>query len=368
MPGLAGKPLRAAKSLSAEFLTDIQLGWLLQLFHGSVRTWQAGAEPKLYAPDRGIRCTAHEVRSWLNQVRSRVESERNEVRPSPEATTAKNDWVENVNYRENTAGAVIICLPTWEMDGGQLLAGAPEWTSAAISDVTMPKKYAKDEMSGDFRIAEQPSEARSRVSAMKNRSPVREFPPTASRSTGGDAQLWSSSSGNPDPPSRRADFAGLDEFNSAVRILPARCSLCSQRSAAGLAWVTSRRFPENLQTVLLPSLEARQETTKTRTSILVDTIHWQDAERARLVAHGASPNLATKRHYALVDRQIEAMALEHRIGEATIYAWKSKHGGSEMNEAQRLKDLEGENQCLKHLVANYSLNKPIRNTMARKNL
>lgn len=36
----------------------------------------------------------------------------------------------------------------------------------------------------------------------------------------------------------------------------------------------------------------------------------------------------------------------------TIYAWKAKYGGLDRNEAQRLKELEDENQRLKKLVAN----------------
>ncbi len=49
------------------------------------------------------------------------------------------------------------------------------------------------------------------------------------------------------------------------------------------------------------------------------------------------------------------LAREHGISEATIYTWKSKYGGLEVSEAQRLKSLEDENRRLKHLVADLSL-------------
>jgi len=40
-----------------------------------------------------------------------------------------------------------------------------------------------------------------------------------------------------------------------------------------------------------------------------------------------------------------------RLSEATIYTWKSKYGGMDVSEAQRLKGLEDENRRLKQLVA-----------------
>lgn len=46
---------------------------------------------------------------------------------------------------------------------------------------------------------------------------------------------------------------------------------------------------------------------------------------------------------------------EHGISAATFSAWKSKYGGVEVGEAQRLKQLEEENQRLKHLVADLSV-------------
>ena len=42
---------------------------------------------------------------------------------------------------------------------------------------------------------------------------------------------------------------------------------------------------------------------------------------------------------------------KHWISEATFYNWRSKHGGMEVSEAKRLKQLEDENSRLKKLLA-----------------
>ncbi len=36
---------------------------------------------------------------------------------------------------------------------------------------------------------------------------------------------------------------------------------------------------------------------------------------------------------------------EHGISAATFYQWKQKYGGMDVNEAQRLKQMEDENRC-----------------------
>jgi putative transposase len=41
----------------------------------------------------------------------------------------------------------------------------------------------------------------------------------------------------------------------------------------------------------------------------------------------------------------------HGIARACFYRWKNKHGGMELSEAKRLRQLEEENRQLKHLVA-----------------
>jgi putative transposase len=54
-------------------------------------------------------------------------------------------------------------------------------------------------------------------------------------------------------------------------------------------------------------------------------------------------------------RTVEDVARESGVSSATIYAWKSKYGGMEVSEAQRLKAMEDENRRLKLLVAELSL-------------
>ena len=44
------------------------------------------------------------------------------------------------------------------------------------------------------------------------------------------------------------------------------------------------------------------------------------------------------------------------ITETTLYRWKRKYGGLQVNEARRLKALEDENRQLKRIVADQALN------------
>ncbi len=50
-----------------------------------------------------------------------------------------------------------------------------------------------------------------------------------------------------------------------------------------------------------------------------------------------------------------------------IYAWKAKFGGLDVNEAQRLRQLEDENHRLKKLVADLSLDKDMLKAVISKN-
>ncbi len=45
----------------------------------------------------------------------------------------------------------------------------------------------------------------------------------------------------------------------------------------------------------------------------------------------------------------------HGISHATFYAWRKKHGGTEVSDARRLKALEEENARLKRIVADQTL-------------
>ena len=64
---------------------------------------------------------------------------------------------------------------------------------------------------------------------------------------------------------------------------------------------------------------------------------------------------------------VKDLAREHGISEATFYNWKAKYGGMEANEVKRMKDLEEENNRLKRIVANLTLeNYAIKNVLEKK--
>ena len=72
-----------------------------------------------------------------------------------------------------------------------------------------------------------------------------------------------------------------------------------------------------------------------------------------------------KQHEA--GRKVTDLAREIGVSEGAIYAWKSKYGGLEVSDAQKLKGLEDENRRLKHLVADLSLDREVLKAVIRKN-
>ena len=62
-------------------------------------------------------------------------------------------------------------------------------------------------------------------------------------------------------------------------------------------------------------------------------------------------------------KQLEAgrtaaeIARELGVSDQTLYNWRSKYSGLEVNEAKRLRELEDENRRLKTMVADLSLDK-----------
>ena len=56
---------------------------------------------------------------------------------------------------------------------------------------------------------------------------------------------------------------------------------------------------------------------------------------------------------------VKEVCARHNIGEQTYYGWKRKYGDMEVDEARRLKGLEEENQRLKRLVADLSIQNQI---------
>ena len=72
-------------------------------------------------------------------------------------------------------------------------------------------------------------------------------------------------------------------------------------------------------------------------------------------------------------KQLEAgrttadLAREVGVSKHTIYAWKAQFRGMEVNEAEELRTLRDENQRLKKLVADLSLDREALKTVIRKN-
>jgi putative transposase len=66
-------------------------------------------------------------------------------------------------------------------------------------------------------------------------------------------------------------------------------------------------------------------------------------------------------------RSVDEVARENGVSKHTIYAWKAKYGGLEVNEAQRLRQLEDENGRLKKLVADLSLDREMLKAVIAKN-
>lgn len=56
---------------------------------------------------------------------------------------------------------------------------------------------------------------------------------------------------------------------------------------------------------------------------------------------------------------VDVLCRKYMIGHSTYYKWKSKYGGLEVSELQRLKQLEEENRRLKTMYAKACLEKDI---------
>ena len=68
-----------------------------------------------------------------------------------------------------------------------------------------------------------------------------------------------------------------------------------------------------------------------------------------------------------LSRTCGEVAREVGVSKHTVYAWKAKYGGLTVNEAQRLRQLEDENNRLKRLVADLSLDKEMLKALIAKN-
>ena len=66
-------------------------------------------------------------------------------------------------------------------------------------------------------------------------------------------------------------------------------------------------------------------------------------------------------------RAVPELARELGVSDQTLYNWKAKYSGLEVNEAKRLRELEDENRRLKEMVADLSLDKEALKAVIRKN-
>ena len=66
-------------------------------------------------------------------------------------------------------------------------------------------------------------------------------------------------------------------------------------------------------------------------------------------------------------RAAAEIARELGVSDQTLYNWRAKYSGLEVNEAKRLRELEDENRRLKTMVADLSLDKEALKAVLRKN-
>lgn len=66
-------------------------------------------------------------------------------------------------------------------------------------------------------------------------------------------------------------------------------------------------------------------------------------------------------------KNIQDISREHGVSKATIYNWKAKYGGMEMNELKKFKELEEENRKLKQMYTDLALdNKILKDLLGKK--
>jgi putative transposase len=66
-------------------------------------------------------------------------------------------------------------------------------------------------------------------------------------------------------------------------------------------------------------------------------------------------------------KNIQEISREHGVSKATIYNWKAKYGGMEMNELKKYKELEEENRKLKQMYTDLALdNKMLKDLLGKK--
>lgn len=66
--------------------------------------------------------------------------------------------------------------------------------------------------------------------------------------------------------------------------------------------------------------------------------------------------------------RVDEVCRKMGISEATFYNWKKKYGGLGVSELRRLRQLEEENNRLKQIVADLTLDKQMLQDVLKKNL
>lgn len=66
--------------------------------------------------------------------------------------------------------------------------------------------------------------------------------------------------------------------------------------------------------------------------------------------------------------RVDEVCRKMGISEATFYNWKKKYGGLGVSELRRLRQLEDENNRLKQIVADLTLDKQMLQDVLKKNL
>jgi len=68
------------------------------------------------------------------------------------------------------------------------------------------------------------------------------------------------------------------------------------------------------------------------------------------------------------DREpVSAVSKRHGVSEQTIYTWRKRFGGFEVNDVRRLRQIEAENARLKKLVAERDLEIEVMKEVTSKN-
>lgn len=72
-------------------------------------------------------------------------------------------------------------------------------------------------------------------------------------------------------------------------------------------------------------------------------------------------------HQQEAGKSVKEISREQGISDATFYNWKAKYGGMEISDVKKMKELEDENNRLKRIVANLTLeNDAIKTVLEKK--